>query len=233
MDRPGVQDLRASMEKLNRLPVTQSNRIQPKESAEEIEDGLSDKDWRAVAQVFDSYILCESNGEMAIFDQHALHERIQFEKLRRQHEQGGVGRQTLMFPTTFEVPNHQVPIMMESLELFSNLGFEIDPFGERTFVIRAIPSDLKMEEVEGVLRDALLDLSEQGMVSPLSDRAEKVIARMSCRSAIKANEPLDLNQMQNLIDQYSANPILSTCPHGRPPIWRLSRRELERMFDRP
>ena len=134
---------------------------------------------------------------------------------------------------TFEVPSHQVPLMTDSIPLLSELGFEIDPFGEKTFAVRSIPSDLKMEEVEGVLRDALLDLSDQGMVSPLSDRAEKVIARMSCRSAIKANESLNLNQMQNLIDQYSSNPILSTCPHGRPPIWRISRRELEKMFDRP
>ncbi|MCA9445821.1 MAG: DNA mismatch repair endonuclease MutL [Candidatus Omnitrophica bacterium] len=229
LSSPGVHDLRASIEKLNRLPVTQPVRADTEIDLEDLES----RDWKAVAQVFESFILCEAEGEMTLFDQHALHERIQFEKLRKQHEEGGVSQQSLMFPMTFEVPSHQVPLMTDSIPLLSELGFEIDPFGEKTFAVRSIPSDLKMEEVEGVLRDALLDLSDQGMVSPLSDRAEKVIARMSCRSAIKANESLSLNQMQNLIDQYSSNPILSTCPHGRPPIWRISRRELEKMFDRP
>jgi len=231
--RPGVRDLREAIEKLNRVPVIQREAADKNGVSTEIAEELENRDWRVVAQVFKSYILCESNGEMAIFDQHALHERIQFEKFRKQHEEGGVSQQSLMFPMTFEVPSHQVPLMNDSLALLSRLGFEIDPFGEKTFAIRSIPSDLKMEEVEGVLRDALLDLSEQGMVSPLSERAERVIARMSCRSAIKANETLDLHQMRNLIDQYSNNPILSTCPHGRPPIWRIGRRELEKMFDRP
>ncbi|MCA9449566.1 MAG: hypothetical protein KC931_20770, partial [Candidatus Omnitrophica bacterium] len=228
--RPGIQDLRASIEKLNRIPVTR-----PTPGADDFEELEEEdqKDWRVVAQVFNSYILCEANGEMAVFDQHALHERIQFEKFRKQHEEGGVGQQGLMFPMSFEVPSHQVPLMNDSIPLLSRLGFEIDPFGERTFAVRSIPSDLGMEEIEGVLRDVLLDLSEMGRVSPLSDRAEKVIARMSCRSAIKANEALNSDQMQNLIDQYSSNPILSTCPHGRPPIWRISRREMEKMFDRP
>ena len=233
LQRAGVHDLRVSMEKLNRLPVTPTHRPPVAETDTEPTGENRPRKWQVVAQVFNSFILCEAGEEMAIFDQHALHERIQFEKLRKQHEEGGISQQSLMFPMTFEVPTHQAPLMIESIPLFSELGFEIDPFGEETFAIRSIPSDLKMEEVENVLRDALLDLSEQGMVSPLSERAEKVIARMSCRSAIKANEPLDPAQMQNLIDQYSSNPILSTCPHGRPPIWRLTRRELERMFDRP
>ncbi len=231
--RQGVQDLRHSMERLNRLPASPQRTPEKAGMSPEITDEREGKDWQVVAQVFNSYILCEAAGEMAIFDQHALHERIQFEKFRKQHEEGGVSQQGLMFPMTFEVPTHQVPLMNDSIPLLSRLGFEIDPFGEKTFAIRSIPSDLKMEEVEGVLRDALLDLADQGAVSPLSERAEKIIARMSCRSAIKANESLDRAQMQNLIDQYSTNPILSTCPHGRPPIWRIARRELERMFDRP
>jgi DNA mismatch repair protein MutL len=96
-----------------------------------------------------------------------------------------------------------------------------------------VPADLDFSEIEGLVQDALHDLSDQGLVTPLSETAEKILARMSCRSAIKANEALERHQMQHLIDQYTTNPILSTCPHGRPPVWKLSRREIEKLFDRP
>ena len=191
------------------------------------------QEWKVICQVFDSFILCESGEEMAFFDQHALHERLLFEKFRREHENGPISGQTLMFPQTVEVAPSQAGLLAGSLPFLSDLGLEMEPFGDRTFVVRAVPGDLDLSEIEGLVQDALHDLSEQEVVSPLGDRAEKILARMACRSAIKANEPLDKNQMQNLVDRYTGNPILSTCPHGRPPIWRISRRELEKMFDRP
>lgn len=87
--------------------------------------------------------------------------------------------------------------------------------------------------MKGFVDDALQDFAEQGMVVPLPDRAEKVLARIACRSAIKAGDPLTYDQMANLVDRYSDDPALATCPHGRPPIWRISRRELEKWFGRP
>jgi DNA mismatch repair protein MutL len=191
------------------------------------------QEWKVVCQVFDSFILCESGEEMAFFDQHALHERLLFEKFRKEHENGPIGGQNLMFPQTVEVAPNQAGLLAGSLPFLTDLGLEMEPFGDRTFVVRAVPGDLDLSEIEGLVQDALHDLSEQEVVSPLGDRAEKILARMACRSAIKANEPLDKKEMQHLVDRYTGNPILSTCPHGRPPIWRISRRELEKMFARP
>jgi len=189
--------------------------------------------WKVVSQIFNSFILCEAGEEMALFDQHALHERLQFEKLRKQYASRQIGRQNLLFPTTIEVSPNQVEPLTESLPLLLELGLEIEPFGDRTFVVRGIPSDLDLSEVEGLIQDALHDIAEQGMVAPLGDRAERILARMACRSAVKANEPLNVHEMQHLVDQFTDDAVLSTCPHGRPPIWRLARRELEKLFDRP
>ena len=190
-------------------------------------------EWHVVAQLFNSYIVCESGDEMAVFDQHALHERLQFERFRAEWEKGGVTRQRLMFPTSLEIAPQRSGLLADSLPLLSKLGFEIDPFGENTFAVQAIPADLELSDVKGVIEDALDDLSAAGTVAPMSDHAEKILARMSCRSAIKAGDKLDRPEMQELIDRYSGDVNLATCPHGRPPIWRITRRELEKWFDRP
>jgi DNA mismatch repair protein MutL len=234
-DRRRVEEIFASqpdapverMETLNRRPLLEDKPVSSSDPPEPA------KSWRVVAQLFDSFILCEGGEEMALFDQHALHERIQFEKLRKQYEEGRIGQQSLMFPLTVEVAPNQTELLQESTELLAELGLDIDHFGDRTFIVRSVPADLDFSEIEGLVQDALHDLSDQGLVTPLSETAEKILARMSCRSAIKANEALERHQMQHLIDQYTSNPILSTCPHGRPPVWKLSRREIEKLFDRP
>jgi DNA mismatch repair protein MutL len=229
-------DLPRKVEEMNRRPLAPpipSHRDSAASSPDSGPGRDNHQRWRVVAQVFDSFVVCERGEEMALFDQHALHERIQFEKLRRQYEAGAVDQQTLMFPMTLEIAPRQVEVLEGSLDLLSQLGLEMESFGDCTFIVRTIPADLKLSEVEGLVSEALEDLADQGMVSPLSDRAEKVLARMACRSAIKANERLERTELQHLIDQYSTNPILSTCPHGRPPIWKISRKEMEKLFDRP
>jgi len=100
-------------------------------------------------------------------------------------------------------------------------------------VVRSVPSDMKLSEVKGFLDDVLHDLADQGMVVPLSDRTERILARIACRSAIKAGDSLTYDQMKDLLDRYTDDATLATCPHGRPPIWKISRKELEKWFGRP
>jgi DNA mismatch repair protein MutL len=214
---------------LNRGPLVSL----PKVEKTSLMEGLAVRHWRPVAQVFDSFIIAESGDEMAIFDQHALHERLQFERLRHEYEHHSISRQRLIFPMTVEIHPSRVVLLQDSLALLDEVGMEMESFGEDTFVVRSVPADMKLSEVKGFVDDALQDFAEQGMVVPLPDRAEKVLARIACRSAIKAGDPLTYDQMANLVDRYSDDPTLATCPHGRPPIWRISRRELEKWFGRP
>ncbi len=215
-----------TVESLNRGPLTSLAKTDKA-------DLLMERHWRPVAQVFDSFIIAESGEEMAVFDQHALHERLQFERLRKEYERHGISRQRLIFPMTIEIHPSRTGVLQDSLSLLDEVGLEMEPFGEGTFVVRSVPADMDLSEVKSFVDDALHDLSEQGMVVPFSDRAEKILARIACRSAIKAGEPLTLGQMADLLDRYSEDPTMATCPHGRPPIWRISRRELDKWFGRP
>lgn len=188
--------------------------------------------WVPLAQVFDSYIIAQKGDEMAIFDQHALHERIQFEKFRESYQTRSLSSQKLLFPVTVEIPLQRQGILQESQDFLAEIGFELDPFGGSTFLVQSVPADLSLGEVQGFLEDALEDLAAIGKVAPVGDRVEKILARMACRSAVKAGDQLSPPQMEDLLGHFSEMPTLATCPHGRPPIWRISRRELEKWFDR-
>jgi DNA mismatch repair protein MutL len=223
---PTGQTSDVGIETLNRAP------IQTPVNSRSEDTSPRSPEWQAVAQVFDSYIVAEAEGLMAVFDQHALHERLQFEKFRRDYEAHAISQQRLLFPMTLEIPPNRVDLLQESLELLAGFGLEMESFGDTTFVVRGIPSEMDFVSVKGFVEDALQDLAEVGVIAPLSERAEKVLARMACRSAIKAGDPLSTQQMQDLIDRYSNDPALATCPHGRPPVWKITRKELEKWFDR-
>jgi DNA mismatch repair protein MutL len=224
-----VQQPGRTVEALNRAPLASLSEQRPAEAKPPLQP---ERAWRAVAQIFDSYIVAEAGDMMAVFDQHALHERLQFERFRRQYQQRSIERQSLLIPLTIEVAPHRVGLLTDSLGLLSSLGLEMEPFGDSTFVVRTVPADMNLAEVKDFVEDALSDMADQGVVAPLSNRAERVLSIMACRSAIKAGDPLSGHQMQDLIDRYSSDPALATCPHGRPPVWKISRKEIEKWFDR-
>jgi hypothetical protein len=109
-----------------------------------------------VAQVFNSYIIAESEEAMSVFDQHALHERLRFEKLRKEYETRTVSRQRLLFPVTLEIPAHRRGNLVESLDLFSAVGLDMEHFGDTTFVVRAVPEGVGLADVAGFARWACL-----------------------------------------------------------------------------
>ena len=225
----GLPEVAHAVESLNRGPLVSL----AKEDKTNLLTGLVERHWSPVAQIFNSFIIAEAGEEMAIFDQHALHERLQFERLRQEYAQHRINRQGLIFPITIEIHPGRSDLLKDSLPLLDQVGLEMESFGEGTFVVRSVPSDMKLSEVKGFVDDALHDLAEQGMLVPLPDRVERILARIACRSAIKAGDPLTYDQMSNLLDHYTDDPTLATCPHGRPPIWRISRKELEKWFGRP
>lgn len=224
-----LPEVAQAVQSLNRGPLVSLR----KEDSSSLLTGLLERHWRPVAQIFDSFIIAEAGEEMAVFDQHALHERLQFERLRREYAQHTINRQHLIFPVTVEIHPGRSSLLQDSLPLLDQAGLEIEPFGEGTFVVRSVPSDMKLSEVKGFLDDVLHDLADQGMVVPLSDRTERILARIACRSAIKAGDSLTYDQMKDLLDRYTDDATLATCPHGRPPIWKISRKELEKWFGRP
>jgi len=177
-------------------------------------------------QLHDSYIMIQIRGGMVIIDQHAAHERVLFDAARSSVGGGSPVMQSLLFPATIELSAEEYDRYETVSQVLPGLGFEVEPFGVRAIIIRAIPAGVKNWNDGALLRDILDDL---GGASPAVDDLLKSYA---CRAAVKAGEPLSTAEMESLTDKLFATEFPFTCPHGRPTMLRVDLRELERRFHR-
>jgi DNA mismatch repair protein MutL len=188
--------------------------------------------FRPLCQLHDSFILAQSNEGLLIIDQHALHERIMYEKLKGQYEASPMLTQELIMPVTFELNTRDYQVLMGYSTLLEDLGFLIEPFGKNTVRVRAVPTVLGKLEDQQVLNELLDDLLALGRISSEELQREKIIQIMACKSAVKAGQKLSEHEVVELL---SALPELTspfTCAHGRPTILSVPLRELEKQFKR-
>jgi DNA mismatch repair protein MutL len=183
---------------------------------------------RVLGQLDSSYIVAEGPEGLYLIDQHAAHERILFEKLNQQRAQREVEVQGLLEPITFEVSPRQEAILKSRYQDLAGFGFNIEPFGERTFLVRALPALIHDKDWAGVLRE-LLDSLSQGNKS---DWSEDVTITMACHGAIRAGQSLTDAEMRELIRQLEQCASPHTCPHGRPTMIHLSSIQLKKEFGR-
>jgi DNA mismatch repair protein MutL len=192
-----------------------------------------------LGQLFSTYLLCEYERELLIVDQHAAHERILFERLRRAHEKTALSSQRLLFPVHLELDEKRASLVSEYAAPLHQLGFELRPFSGKTFALTAAP-DLGQygrgatvhSEPERLLRTVLDELEEHGRSDVLKKRDELLLATMACHAATRAGDALDESRARALLaalDDVSLSPY---CPHGRPVLWRLDQNEIERRFHR-
>jgi len=184
---------------------------------------------RVLGQFDCTYILVERAGILAIIDQHAAHERILYEQLKSQ-QSGRLPAQVLLVPIAMELPLHLREFAQANLELLSSLGFDLEPFGEETMLLRSVSAVVRAgREVE-----ALTELLE-GLVEETRDGSpdrERQLYRLACVGAIKAGDPLTMAEMQALLGSLARTDYPNICPHGRPIVVELRREELERRFRR-
>jgi len=183
---------------------------------------------RVLGQLLGSYIIAEGPDGLYLIDQHAAHERILFEKIKLQRSRQEVEVQGLLEPVTFEVNPKQEEVLKSHYENLAEFGFTIEPFGERTYLVRAVPSLLYSQDWAGMLRELLDSLSGEGK----DDWAEKVAISIACHSAVRAGQVLTNDEMRELIRQLEQVAIPHTCPHGRPTMVHLSTGQLKREFGR-
>ncbi len=178
---------------------------------------------RVLGQVLSSYIVAEGPDGLYLIDQHAAHERVLFEKLQEQRAQQKVEVQGLLEPITLEVSPQQDEVLQSHYESLAEFGFSMEPFGDRTYLVRAVPALLYEKDWVGMVREALGSLSG-------GDWVEGMTISMVCHSAIRAGQILTDDEMRELIRQLEqvANP--HTCPHGRPTMIHLSSGQLKREF---
>lgn len=188
--------------------------------------------WRLLGQYLNSYLVCQVDNDLLLIDQHAAHERIGFEKLRRQSAAGGIERQRLLFPMIIELDHRQTAVVTAHLDDFARLGFELEPFGGRAFTLLAVPQLLAGADPRQLVCDMAEELAEIGRGSTLDAALDRVLMRLACHTMIRANQPLARVEMEELLRELATIDFGSHCPHGRPVLKRFGRSEIERMFHR-
>jgi DNA mismatch repair protein MutL len=183
---------------------------------------------RVLGQLDNSYIIAEGPDGLYLIDQHAAHERVQFEKIERQRSQRQIEVQGMLEPMTLEVSPRQEAVLRSCYQDLAEFGFAIEPFGDRTFLVRAVPALLHDKDWPGMLRELLDSLSE----GDKGDWAEDVAKSMACHSAVRAGQTLAEDEMRELVRQLEQSATPHTCPHGRPTMIHLSSGQLKREFGR-
>jgi len=191
-----------------------------------------DTQMRAISQLSNSYIVAQKDSELILIDQHAGHERVRYEELMDQFESQKKEIQILLLPHTIDLSNEEFILVEENLKIFTDLGFDISPFGGKTFLINAVPRFLSNEDINDTFLGVIDDILNNKTPNKFQGKTEEIITYMSCRSAIKFGQKLNIDEMQSLIDQMSKLKRPYTCPHGRPTMVSLTMTELEKMFGR-
>ncbi|MFC1925118.1 DNA mismatch repair endonuclease MutL [Chloroflexota bacterium] len=184
---------------------------------------------RVIGQLANAYIIAEGPDGLYLIDQHAAHERILFEKILAERERSQVEVQPLLEPLSIEIDAKQGELLSSKGEILTQFGLTIEPFGDRTFLVRAVPSILGGERIEEAIKEILDSLKEE---APLSKIEEKMAITLACHNAIRAGKVLDHEEMRALIQQLEGASIPRTCPHGRPTMVHLSSGRLEKEFGR-
>jgi DNA mismatch repair protein MutL len=186
---------------------------------------------RVVGQLGATYIVAEGPEGLYLLDQHAAHERVLFEQLLVERQQAAVASQTLLEPQTVELAPEAASLLEEHLDSLKNLGFQMEPFGGATVLVRAVPAIASQVEPRQLLEDVAAAL-EAGDV-PLGDTLEDIVARQVCkRAAVKAGQVLGQAEMEALVRSLERCASPRTCPHGRPTMVHLSVEQLAREFGR-
>lgn len=184
---------------------------------------------RVLGQFGNTYIIAEGADGLYLIDQHAAHERVLFEQILAQREQREVEIQPLLEPLTIELSAKQEELLRNKAEILAQFGFTIEPFGGRSYLVRAVPAILRGEGIIEAVKETLNCLEDE---STSSRGEEKVAISLACHSAVRAGKILSQEEMRGLIQQLEKATLPRTCPHGRPTMVHLSSGRLEKEFGR-
>jgi len=233
-DSPGVEQSVMTWGSLKNKPVEKEPaRDTPIRIPEPIQATVFHPDPpRILGQVMGTYILAESEAGLLLIDQHAAHERIVYEALRKRVTASGMAGQTLLVPETLELSHKESDILLGLLPHLSSLGIEVEPFGGTTFIIKSVPSIISQKAMAPILTEiietSLVDKNEFS-----KDRwLDECLILMACHKAVRANLRMNVMEMQSLLRDLEKceNPL--HCPHGRPICVTLSKNDLEKLFKR-
>ena len=186
----------------------------------------------ARAQVHETYIVAQTRDGVVIVDQHAAHERLVYEQMKAQMEQGGVSRQVLLLPEVVELDPAEAERVAAKADELAVLGLMIEAFGPGAILVRETPALLGETDVSGLIRDIADDLAENGQALALRERLQEVCSTMACHGSVRAGRRLSAPEMNALLRQMEATPHSGQCNHGRPTYVELKLADIERLFGR-
>lgn len=186
----------------------------------------------ALAQLGGAYILAENEKGLIIVDMHASHERILYERLKEQHDNNELVSQMLLVPITIKVTAEEAELVDQRSSEFNELGFDISRSGEQIVTIRSVPVTLKDVNIEKLIRDVISDIVEHRESSRIESVRNELLATISCHSAIRANDRLNVEEMNNLLRDMESTDHSGYCSHGRPTWKQMTMDELDRLFYR-
>ena len=185
---------------------------------------------KPLGQFRHTYIIAVDQDGMAIVDQHVAHERVLYERIYERLTRDRLQSQRLLTPMVFELDPAQVAAIEAHAADLERLGFEVEPFGGKSVRVCAMPALISLQDVEPTLRALGQDLEGFDRMGRVDDVLKHIAATMACHAAVKANDPLPLEKMQFILDELYATAYSTVCPHGRPVMLRLTRREIEKNF---
>ena len=185
-------------------------------------------EYRIVGETMKLYILVEHNDGLLLIDKHAAHERIIFDRLKAQGNR--VMAQSLLSPVTLRLEGEDRELVELHGELLAELGFELEEFGEREYILRAVPADMNAGDAEAAIEEILDKLRSGRKIDPAEARDE-ILHTTACKAAIKAGYQTEKEELKKLVEAVLSGDV-RYCPHGRPVSVRLERKDLDKLFKR-
>jgi len=185
-----------------------------------------------LGRVGGTYIVCSTGNDLCLIDQHAAHERIAFERLKKTYGDSRPESQTLLIPEVVDLPQSEGMLIREHLEVLSRAGLEVEHFGRDTFIIKSVPTALSNKNIRGLVRDIADELAHAGRTKSIDELMERLFSRMACHSAVEGGDYMDPREIAALLRDLDSIDFSSNCPHGRPVFVMLSQVEIEKMFGR-
>jgi DNA mismatch repair protein MutL len=220
-----------------KIPEKEQPQLSPEEIRVEQEisgKGLKFTYLEYIGQFAGTYLVFSLSEGLILVDQHAAHERILFDKLKMELALGGekMISQRLLIPEVASLSPVEFAIIMDSMKILEATGIEVEPFGEKTVILKSVPAMFSHVEPKGLFFDILEELSYAERVLGLEERQEKIFALLACKGAVKAHQKLSEAEVMRLCRDLDATKFSSTCPHGRPVYISFNLRDIERMFKR-
>ncbi|HET6460086.1 MAG TPA: hypothetical protein VFG29_04780, partial [Syntrophales bacterium] len=196
--------------------------------------GLNFSDLEYVGQFAGTYLVFSSSDGLVLVDQHAAHERVLFDKFKKEKAMSveKMISQRLLIPEIVSLSPGEFTVIAESIKVLEDVGIEVEPFGEKTVIVKSVPAVLAHVEPKGLFLEIIEELSNTEHPMGLEERQEKIFALLACKGAVKANQRLSEGEVALLCRDLDATLFSSTCPHGRPVYISFKQRDIEKMFKR-